>query len=228
MCCCFIFFSPDYLKSKHTLSSHHCMESDADASVPSNYICSAQTLRVGQNIGPWCKILTLDQLVECRVMKGPPRAQWLNWRGIPKIPITSSIYYIARASLVGCLVNIIYHGCRHTVVLHGFGKNPQSSEWLVGPYVHAREGLLCAIVSPHLPFKCRQMASLQYHRVPSCVCVIVWGIYCSVMLGKGCVHMYSTPSRNVASLSPPSIECASPYTWMIITQRYRTKSKQPS
>ena len=33
MCCCFIFFSPDYLKSKHTLSSHHCMESDADASV---------------------------------------------------------------------------------------------------------------------------------------------------------------------------------------------------
>ena len=110
----------------------------------------------------------------------------------------------------------------------GFGKNPQSSEWLVGPYVHAREGLLWAIVSPHLPFKCQQMASLQYHRVPSCVCVIVWGIYCSVMLGKGCVHMCSTPSRNVASVSPPSIECASPYTWMIITQRYRTKSKQPS
>ena len=99
----------------------------------------------------------------------------------------------------------------------------ESTEWLVGPYVHAREGLLWAIVSPHLPFKCRQMASLQYHRVPSCVCVIVWGIYCSVMLGKGCVHMYSTPSRNVASVSPPTVECASPYTW-----RYCTKSKQPS
>ena len=59
------------------------------------YLVEVNIGQVGQNIGSWVQNIDSAQLAEWGD-EGSFEAQWLNWRGIPKIPILLNLLYCPR------------------------------------------------------------------------------------------------------------------------------------